>query len=134
MHSQMMDLRASVRGAATNKDLRDYESILNTCDDMRDSFAAGDIFSSKLVPFLKVDGDSSVSANGWLQGLSLHQENGKLVLTKPEPTRKLSLQQRTKQENRKLTRAFDLLTQVRTSPDATTIFFEVATVFEELGM
>lgn len=127
--------RAAVVNASNAQSLTDYQSILNTCDDMRSSFAAGDIFASSAVPFLK-SGKQPPKSNAWIEGPALLCDMKKgTIQFQPQPPRlKLTAQDKTKLENAKITESFDLLKLLKKTVDSSRIFFDVAVIYEEIHM
>ena len=127
-------LRENVLQAAKNKDLADYASILSTCDDLRYSYAAGDVFLSETVPFLK-DPKNNKTIN-WLHGpiLNCDHKTNKIVISPYVENKKLVGAEKTKHDNASLTSAFELLTTVKQSYDTPKIFYTVALIFQNIGM
>ena len=129
------ETRNSIIQSGNDKCLTDYNAILNTCDDMRNSFAAGDIFASKSVPFLKSQNPRHES-QAWLIGptLKYNTTENKIIFVQHVPKKKRSVQDQTKFENKKITDAFDMLTAVKTSWDSPKIFYDVACTYEDINM
>lgn len=131
-----IETRKTVSLAFEKKSNSDYDSILTTCDDMRNSFAAGDIFASKSVPFLK--SAPSVHKNGhWVyDGPRLNYDPGSAMLSliKGRPMKKLTAADKAKVENTKITQAFELLASAKHSVDTPKIFYEVANLYMDIAM
>ena len=130
----MESLKISVEQAAKDKDLADYQSIISTYDDLRYSYAAGDVFLSQTVPFLK-DPKNNKSVN-WLHGpiLNCNPSDNKIVICPYSSSKQLTGADKTKHDNACLTTAFELLTTVKGSYDSPKIFYTVAITFQDIGM
>jgi len=131
-----LETRKTVSLALDNKSNLDYDSILNTCDDMRNSFAAGDIFTSKSVPFLKNKSPSNKNINWLYNGprLAYNSESELLSLTRGRSMKKPSAANVAKEENFKITQAFELLATAKHSVDTPKIYYEVANLYMDISM
>jgi hypothetical protein len=130
-----ISVRRKIESAANAKALGDYELIMQTCDDIRNSFAVGDVFSSKSVPFLKSKNPPPISKS-WQGGPILYyKQTDHSLKCQPAPrAKKLSSAEATKIENTKLTNAFEMMKELKNTFDTGKIFFHVAATFEEIAM